>query len=514
MERSTSSMYRLAASSYFESSSPSSELSTSPSTQGSVSAQSISKPPTPKTVSPRLTQLIIGNQSNITSVLSNSTNIEDIGLPSPQTREPSHDGTVCLPSPLRTSVLIRSQPPNSFPFFNDGDLIITSDLGPSSRTFQLHSSVLCGHSPFFVNALQDASPDEAKASWYSFAIEGRNGKVSLVRHQSNGDRPNVSQPSPQIVDGVEIKSEDLSDDRNSPGSKPFCTDLVATTHSPHYMAAIVCYTQILGSMYNIPPKLSTTDISVALAQSEGLIKVATELGCVHLLRAHLGSTYASYRRELYLAIKADPPRWIQLAIALENRGIYDECLIHMVGAHPKWPWPTSRKAIADPVQDLVKQKALALDKLRLEIEHELLLITIHIGDPLRRPVRAPDPTKTAEIETWLTVQVFRDELAQHISNVTNHPERTLHFGRLYRGIHKGTWKWLSTEYVRELIERLMTIGWKDLGEDMGMLREHASRVVEKLVDNQLMIDPDAHGVGYLTCVKVADVDVLWLADDA
>ncbi|KAJ4353872.1 uncharacterized protein N0V89_005602 [Didymosphaeria variabile] len=527
-ERSASSTSKPAASSHSGPSSSSSELSTPSTTQESVSPKTISKPPTPKTALPGLTHLNVYKQSRVTSDRSHSAVATDIGLPSSQTCTPSHDGTVVgampiscrhrlteqiLPSPLSTGTLVRYQPPDNFPVFKSGDVIITYDLGASSREFQLHSSVLCRHSPFFANALQDASPDDTKASWYSFAIEVINGKGRLIRQQSNGDRPNVPQPSPQIIDGVEIKSEDLSDDGNSPGPKPSYTNVVAITHNPRHLAAIACYTQILGSFYNIPPKISTIDISIALAQSEGLIKVATELGCVHVLRAHLSSMYASYRQKVYLAVKSDPPRWIQLAIALENRAIYDECLIHMVGAHPKWPWPTSRKFVAEPVQHLVKQKALELDRLRLEVEHELLLITIHIGDPLRRHIRAPNPAETAEVETWLTVQVFRDELAQHISNVTEHPERTLHLGRLYRGIHKGNLKWLSTEYARELIEGMMTMGWKDLGEDMGKLKEYAARVVEKLADNQLMIDPDAHSVGYLTCVKVRDDDVLWEAGD-
>jgi hypothetical protein len=311
----------------------------------------------------------------------------------------------------------------------------------------------------------------------------------MVRKQVSGDRPTVSHHGPQVIDGTHIKLED------SPNA--------------HHFTAIACYTQILGSFYNIPPKLSTTNIATVLTQSESLIKIATELGCPHLLQPHLSNIYASYRQSLYHAISADVPRWLALSLALENRAVYTECLIHLVGAHPKLPWPTRRTAI--PVQHLIAQKARDLATLRGDVERELLLVTLHIRDLRTRRDRPFDPREKAEIEPWIVVQVFRDEIAQHISKVDKHPEASVHLGKLYRGISKGTFNWLSTEYVREMVMPTMKLEWKDLGEDMKKLRASAATAVERLADNQLMIDPDAHGVGYLTCVKVGDRDIPWLA---
>jgi hypothetical protein len=331
----------------------------------------------------------------------------------------------------------------------------------------------------------------------------------MVRNQISGDRPTVSHHGAQIIDGTHIKLEDSPDAGTSPHAPPSSTALVAATQ--HHLTAIACYTQILGSFYNIPPKLSTTNITTALTQSESLIKIATELGCLHLLQAHLSSIYANYRQSLYHAISADAPRWLALSLALENRAIYTECLIHLVGAHPKLPWPTRRTAIPDPVQHLIAQKARDLATLRGDVERELLLVTLHIRDLRTQRDRPFDPREKAEIEPWIVVQVFRDEIAQHISKVDKHPEASVHLGKLYRGISKGSFNWLSTEYVREMVMPTMKLEWKDLGEDMKKLRASAATAVERLADNQLMIDPDAHGVGYLTCVKVGDRDIPWLA---
>ncbi|KAF2446118.1 hypothetical protein P171DRAFT_483488 [Karstenula rhodostoma CBS 690.94] len=430
---------------------------------------------------------------------------EDFGLPSPRTQEPSNDGTEILPSPLNESTLAQHQPPDAFPVFKNGDVIITTDLGPFPRTFQLHSSVLCRHSPF--NGME-TYPGE---SWYHFTIEEIKGKVSLIRKSADGERPLVSRDSPQIIDGTHIKVEDPSDTGTSPVPTPSSPALVAATKPPRHSTTIACYTQIFASFYNIPPKVSTTDISTAVAQSEALTKLATSLGSVQPLQAHLASLFSSYRQTLYLAIAHNPPRWLHLSLALQNRAIYTECLIHLVGAHPKMPWPKHPTPIPDPIHHLIQQKALDLANLRGASDRALLLLTLHIADPLTQKNRACDPRNKAEIESWLAVQVFRDEMAQHISAVGNHPSSSLHLGRLYRGIARGDWKWMSTEYVRAMLEPTMKLGWKELGEDLRSLRAQAKGVVGRLARNGLMVEPDGHGVGYLTCVEVGEGDVPWLS---
>ena len=51
--------------------------------------------------------------------------------------------------------------------------------------------------------------------------------------------------------------------------------------------------------------------------------------------------------------------------------------------------------------------------------------------------------------------------------------------------------------------------WKDLGEDLKIMKQYAVSAVRELGDNDLMIDPDAHGVAYLTCVQVEKDDIPW-----
>ena len=278
---------------------------------------------------------------------------------------------------------------------------------------------------------------------------------------------------------------------------------------------VACYSQLLAAFYNIPPHISKTSTDTALRQSEELINLATELGCVHLLGPHLAASYAHHRQRLFEAIKTDPARWLRVALTLQNRAVYDECVIHMVGAHPLWPrtWGTPRTAVPEAVRRVVALKAEELDRLRADAERALLLLTLSIGDMGGRTTHAPDPRQKSELETWLATQYFRDQVARHISKVEAHPQRTLHWGTLYRGIFSGRLPWLETEMARETCGEVWKGQWRDLGEDMVRLREGAKRAVERLARNELMIEPDRYKVGYLTCVKVRDEDVPWLGGD-
>jgi hypothetical protein len=57
----------------------------------------------------------------------------------------------------------------------------------------------------------------------------------------------------------------------------------------------------------------------------------------------------------------------------------------------------------------------------------------------------------------------------------------------------------------------MDSDWNDLHDDLKLLKDHAAEIVAELAVNELMIDPDGNGVGYLTCTKIKNEDVPWLA---
>ena len=72
---------------------------------------------------------------------------------------------------------------------------------------------------------------------------------------------------------------------------------------------------------------------------------------------------------------------------------------------------------------------------------------------------------------------------------------------------------METEEVREACEGIIRSSWKDLAGDLKMLKAYVRGVVEEVGWNELMIDADANGVGYLTCVKVGREDLGWVKGD-
>ncbi|KAF2639050.1 hypothetical protein P280DRAFT_403604 [Massarina eburnea CBS 473.64] len=255
---------------------------------------------------------------------------------------------------------------------------------------------------------------------------------------------------------------------------------------------LVAYTQLLGTFYSIPPLISTTEISTAL------------LGCLHLIRSHVGNVLSEHRQKLFVAIKDDPIRWVQLAIPLEKRSIYTEALVHLIGAYPKWRKSPCYTALPEYLLLMIVQKTKELRKLRTEIERDMLLTTLRYG-----PNRAPlDPTEREQTETWITVQIFRDQLAQRIYKLDRDSNGA---GIFFRELHKRTLEALDIENVREMCQGTMHSDWKELNADLKDLKDYVGELVEDLARNELMIEPDAHGVGYLTCAKIDDKDIPWSA---
>jgi hypothetical protein len=410
--------------------------------------------------------------------------------------------------PSEANALVQFEALDAFPVFRSGDVLIKSALGSTPVRFQLHSAVLAQHSPWFKNAFQLGDIGAQVPPSWSFSIEEVNGRFCLMQ-QHTGDRSGI-QPAMQKPD---IKIEDIDDDplsiKNSMetfGQSGTTAPAWRPTHqstTPH--AVIGFYTQVFGTFYNIAPSIETMDIGCSLVQSEELIKIAENLACVHLIRPHLGDVFSQYRQKLFIAIKSDPPRWIQLAMALENASIYQESLIHLVGACPTWPWETKRTALNPELHQLIARKSEALDQMSTEAERDLLIATIRVG---RDPV---SPHERGNIDTWMVVQVFRDALARHFHGLGNNTsKRVKSRGTFFRGLSKGSY--MDTEDVRNMCQEIITSGWKELSDDLKTLKQYAVDVVEELAENQLMIDPDMHGVGYLTCTKIEAKDIPWKAE--
>ena len=393
------------------------------------------------------------------------------------------------------------RPLDEFPIFKDGDVIIETKLGNIPQIFQLHSSILARHSMWFASVFQQDTID-IQPSWYLFKIEEIDSQVKLVRQLAQGERPSLSHTMPTTPDTTYIKFET--------GSGSNLQSTTAQKRKFNQAATITAYTQLFAAFYNHSPPISTSSIQLALSHSETLLRLARNLGCIHLLQPHLSKTFTNYRQTFWEAIAADPPRWMRLSLYLEDRAIYTECLIHLVGAHPAWPWKTGRRAVPENVREIVRKKSAQMKLLVRDVQLELLLVTMSVQVE-KGKTRPLNPGLRCDLESWMVVSVLREETAQWISSMEKGQDASLQVGRFFRGIYKGTAKWFQNEYVKEACEKILSTKWEDLAEDLEMLRKIAKEVVQEVARNELMIDPETCGLGYLTCVKTVDEDIPWLA---
>lgn len=66
--------------------------------------------------------------------------------------------------------------------------------------------------------------------------------------------------------------------------------------------------------------------------------------------------------------------------------------------------------------------------------------------------------------------------------------------------------------MERLMRAVMPAAVPSLEEDLGLLKRSARGYVEELARNELMIDGEASGVGYLTCARIEREDIPWRAE--
>jgi hypothetical protein len=291
-------------------------------------------------------------------------------------------------------------------------------------------------------------------------------------------------------------SETASTSSSSSSPSPTCAQ-------PH-TAVVEIYNQILGSFYSVPLSIPTTTCSDTLTTCESLVEIAASLKCMPLIAPSVTSALLSHHRTLFTAISRDPARYLLLALPLRSTALFTDSFTHIIGAHPSWPWPTPRSVLPPTILSLVIAKSAELDRMCVETERELLLLTIEMAKS--GPVQ---PQHYNHFDTWFVVQLFRDTLARAFHALETAKDRTLKRGKLYRQIARGGDAYMPLAEMRKLVARVMPSASGGLEEDLGLLKGCAMGLVNDLVKNEAGVDVEAGAVGWLTCVRIGRGDVPW-----
>jgi len=275
-----------------------------------------------------------------------------------------------------------------------------------------------------------------------------------------------------------------------------------------YEQYVEAYNSLLCMFYNIAPKVSTSDISCALRQCERIVELAMIYGSLPTIRPYLGNVLAQFRQKLYVSIAQDPPRWLLLGVALESGSIFCEAMIHCAGSYPSCPWKTRYSTLPANVLSIIEKKSRWLARLRSEVNQDLFVNTICEAND------GPAASIKTSPEAWIVVQIFRDWLGLEIQN--QRESSTVHYGTFYRMMARGGNAYLPATEVSNLLEdadlggKLIDENWEDVEGDLKMIKAFARKVVGQLVENNLLVDPAALGIPYLTCVEVGESDYPWM----
>jgi hypothetical protein len=396
----------------------------------------------------------------------------------------------------------------AFPIFKSGTVIIRCNLVTPPKQWQLHADILAQHSTWFRQVMmQSAQRKTDLCEWLFFLLEEHDGQVALVLQEAIPSDRRLDDNESKVIT---VEHKEVSDTTtgampvppSSEPADPSPSPASPTTRQPH-AATVDLYNQIFASFYSIPIA-STTSFPQTLSTCESLLKLYSILCCTSLLLPSLTTALLAHHHSLFTAIAHDPARYLLLALSLHNTTIFTGSLTHIIGAHPSWPWPTRRALLPQTIRDLVTRKSDDLERMCVETERELLLLTIETQND--GPVEPHDHT---HFDTWFVVQMFRDTLARELHALDVLRDRTLKRGTVYRKIWRGGDAYMPVGEMRRVMARVMPSAVGALDEDLGLLKGCARDVVGDVARNEAEVDVETEKVGWVTCVRIGREDVPW-----
>jgi hypothetical protein len=277
---------------------------------------------------------------------------------------------------------------------------------------------------------------------------------------------------------------------------------------------VQAYELLLNLMHGLPlPTFNNQAFPLTLDAVKKLIELCSQnfYDIAFLLSPAINKYLHDEGRNLFLAIKTDPPRMAIVATRLRDKSIMTEAFIHIIGAYHKghWPWKTSKERLSKGnkskrIMDTVRMKAEGLEIACSRADRRLFLNSIlaetEDGEQSRVSIESNK-------ESWTAVQIFRDWLTKELDRADEDP---IARGAVYRKLYRGGDSEQSTYRVGEMMKQL-GVGFdpEELEEDMIVMWSFAKEAVAGLCQNNLMLDVEANGIQYLTCAEVCKEDMPW-----
>lgn len=258
-----------------------------------------------------------------------------------------------------------------------------------------------------------------------------------------------------------------------------------------------------------------------------MLAIAKVYGVIIRVQDPIKSLFYDFigHRMFWEVVAKHPVRCCKIAVLLADRTLYEEALKHLVGSSAVREKNTTWAGLSYSVRSIIGSKAHELRHQRMKVDVQLLSFTKSMTVVSPRSGHALVAANMLHDPAWTTVNLFRDWMAEHITNLRSygdpdidplasrlcdHTQGCTTMAGFYRLISKGgeaylpsgkaIEQWSSTDFPLkngDTVKRILRI-----------LKDEAAKLVAPLVRSTLQL-PDQSVLEYLTPVVVETKDVPW-----
>lgn len=325
-------------------------------------------------------------------------------------------------------------PQNEFPVFtHTGDVEILIKAGSHTNRYLLHRLILTQCSGFFETSTSQEWSRATNEGGAELARIGENlGSDSAKREGKKRWRyeldPGASEDDiPMLVQKENTTSTLFGAPdarpppvRNKPPSSnasffrsvanltlPSSTVPAATPISQEDKDLLNDYDNLFRIFYNYSPALDSIDIATAYVQCKSLLTLADLYDALAVVGPRIDHHLLQFQSRLWKQIAKYPSSYLRLGYLAQSKTIFQEALIHVVGA-----WPTGerhiRHQLPDSVLEIIEDKVDDLADMIGKVESRLFRLTLTTS-------RGERVTPNNSYLDWLAVSLFRQWIAENTS---------------------------------------------------------------------------------------------------
>ncbi|KAH8820022.1 hypothetical protein F5884DRAFT_33959 [Xylogone sp. PMI_703] len=348
-------------------------------------------------------------------------------------------------------------PQNEFPVFSHtGDVEIIIKIGPRTNRYLLHRLILTQCSGFFeASTSQEWSRgnvrDDGSAAPAESSMSGQLARIGEETSSNSGSisentalavkkelkrrwryelDPGANDDIPMLVqkEDTTLSLFGANDPRPPPvRNKPPTSNSsffrsvanlslsAPPNHAPPTPAPLSAedqeliddYDNLFRIFYNYPPHLDAIDIAAAYKQCKSLLTLADLYDALAVVGPRIDHHLLQFNSRLWKQIAKYPTSYLKLGYLAQSKMIFQEALIHVVGA-----WPISERQIRNQlpvaVLDVIEDKVDDLAEMVSKIEGKLFRLSLATS-------RGDRVTPQNSYLDWLVVSLFRQWLAENTS---------------------------------------------------------------------------------------------------